>query len=691
MSKPSPEIIQPATIRWRDHGQPVSTVFDDVYFNSDGGIDESRYVFLEQNGLPERWANNPGGSFTIGETGFGTGLNFLVAAQAWLDKTSTGTLHFVSVEKFPLTTKDLQQSLKLWPVLKTLADELVQLYPPATPGIHRLQLANKRITLTLMYGEANPMFASLKCSDHPLFHQQGNPVIDAWFLDGFTPVKNPAMWTNELFQTIADLSGPDTTISTFTSACRVQRGLQNAGFDIEKIPGINRKREMLRGTFTNSEANTSKASESDWTPSTFNSHHQPPWYLNPITKKPESAIVLGGGIAGCATARSLAERGIPVTLIERHPQLGQEGSGNPQGILYPKLSTGTSVLARFGLTALLHASRYHSAFLDSNATGTEAAIGSRCGVLVLPASEKDKDKFEQLAELFPTDLVQLHEGEQLNQTAGMSLANHFGLFFPTLGWIKPPVACQMLTEHPLITVQTADVADIELQQNGWHARDEAGNTIAAAQVMVIAGGFDSSQFSQTNHLFVKKIRGQISQLPATPQSTELKTVLCGEGYIAPAIGGIHTLGATYNFGETSTAVRTKDHQINLQQLATTDAAVAETFDPVDIDNLQGRAAFRCTTPDYLPIAGPAPKLDDYLNDYALLRKNARAHIPIAGNSWPGLYLNMGHGSRGLSYAPICAELLASQICGEVPPLELDLRQAVHPGRFIIRDLIRKKR
>ena len=119
--------------------------------------------------------------------------------------------------------------------------------------------------------------------------------------------------------------------------------------------------------------------------------------------------------------------------------------------------------------------------------------------------------------------------------------------------------------------------------------------------------------------------------------------------------------------------------------------MAETFDPVDIDNLQGRAAFRCTTPDYLPIAGPAPKLDDYLNDYALLRKNARAHIPIAGNSWPGLYLNMGHGSRGLSYAPICAELLASQICGEVPPLELDLRQAVHPGRFIIRDLIRKKR
>ncbi|MBQ0712243.1 MAG: bifunctional tRNA (5-methylaminomethyl-2-thiouridine)(34)-methyltransferase MnmD/FAD-dependent 5-carboxymethylaminomethyl-2-thiouridine(34) oxidoreductase MnmC [Porticoccus sp.] len=690
-----PKTIQHANIVWDDNGQPISTAFDDVYFNSDNSIDESRYVFMGQNQLPERWNNKPGHSFTIGETGFGTGLNFLVTAKSWLEHTSAeknpGILHFVSVEKFPLSKEDLQRTLKLWPELSELADELVQLYPPATPGIHRLQLANKRITLTLMYGEANPMFASLKCSDHPLFHQQGNPVIDAWFLDGFTPVKNPAMWTNELFQTIADLSGPDTTISTFTSACRVQRGLQNAGFDIEKIPGINRKREMLRGTFTNSEANTSKVSESDWSPSTFNSRHQPPWYLTPITKKPESAIVLGGGIAGCATARSLAERGIPVTLIERHPQLGQEGSGNPQGILYPKLSTGTSVLARFGLTALLHASRYHSAFLDSHATKNETVIGSRCGVLVLPASEKDKDKFEQLAELFPTDLVQLHEGEQLNQTAGMPLANHFGLFFPTLGWIKPPVACQMLTEHPLITAQTAEVADIEFQQNGWHARDEAGNTIATAQVMVIACAFDSSNFSQTSHLPLKKIRGQISRLPTTKQSAALKTVLCGEGYIAPAEGGEHTLGATYNFGETSAAIRPEDHQINLQQLATTDTAMADTFDPVDIDNLQGRTAFRCTTRDYLPIAGPAPKLESYLNDYALLRKNARAHIPIAGNSWPGLYLNIGHGSRGLSYAPICAELLASQICGEVPPLELGLRQAVHPGRFIIRDLKRNKR
>ena len=177
--------------------------------------------------------------------------------------------------------------------------------------------------------------------------------------------------------------------------------------------------------------------------------------------------------------------------------------------------------------------------------------------------------------------------------------------------------------------------------------------------------------------------------PLCPQP--IKAVLCGEGYIAPAVDGVHTLGATYNLGETITTVRSEDHQANMQQLAATDAALAERFDELDINQLQGRVAFRCTTPDYLPVAGPAPKLDDYLQDYKLMRKNARAHIPIEGSTWQGLYINIGHGSRGLSYAPLCAELVASQICGEVPPMELDLQQSLHPGRFIIRDIKRNKR
>lgn len=713
MPSPNTPSLSEAEIQWDENNQPLSPRFDDIYFSRSGGLDETNYVFMAQNALPERWRANAHQQdlqhsknlrFTIGETGFGTGLNFLAAAHAWLTHTTSGTLHFVTVEKFPLSKPDLQQSLSLWPqlseVLSQLTDELIQQYPPAVAGIHRIPLANNRIILTLMYGDAGHMFSTLKGSDHPLFQHQGNPHFDAWFLDGFAPSKNPDMWTEELFQTIGDLSHTGTTFSTFTAAGVVRRGLSKAGFVVEKVPGFGQKRDMLRGKIVGETASTTptQLTGKDWQPATFNSPHQPPWYLSaPSTEKTSTsaqrAIVIGGGIAGCSTARALAGRGIAVTLIERHNKVGQEASGNPQGILYPKLSTSDSPLSRFGLMALLNASRYYSSLLD------ERLYGQRCGVLVLPKTDKDCSEFKIIAKRYPQELVQLLDGKALHDKAGLTLTNTMGLFFPQLGWIKPPTACQLLTEHPLIEVTTADVRSITRENGQWLALDnEELNTrtaIASADVMVIACGFDSNRFHQTNHLPLKRIRGQISQLPATRESNLLKTVLCGEGYIAPAQDGTHTLGATYNFDDDSRDVRTDDHLTNLRQLAATDQSMADRFPSLPAEQLRtsltGRVAFRCTTPDYLPIAGPAPILDAYEESYKLLKKNARSHIPIAGQAWPGLYLNIGHGSRGLSYAPMCAELVASQIAQEAPPLELDLRRAIHPGRFIIRDLKRNKR
>jgi len=428
---------------------------------------------------------------------------------------------------------------------------------------------------------------------------------------------------------------------------------------------------------------TLATTEQDWQPASYNARHQPPWYLPPRIDHPSSALVLGGGIAGCATARALAERGIPVTLIERHRELAREGSGNPQGILYPKLSKQYSPLAQFGLMALLHASRYHQQFLDS--------AGSRCGVLVLPASEKQCRDFAQIAAQYPLELVQLIKGTALSDVAGIALRAEQGLFFPQLGWTNPPSACNALADHPLIERRIARIDSLVYEKKNWLALDDDNGVVASAPVVVIAAANHSNQFSQTRHLPLKAIRGQISCLPATAASRALKTVICGEGYLAPVGNGIHTLGATYNIGETASDVREEDHRTNLRQLEKTDVAAAALFTATDPSSLSGRAAFRCTTPDYLPIAGPAPVQENYLRDYALLRKNARAHIPVAGSCWPGLYLNCGHGSRGLSYAPLCAELLASEVCGEVPPLSLELRQAVHPGRFIIRDMKRGKR
>ncbi|TNE79021.1 MAG: FAD-dependent oxidoreductase, partial [Gammaproteobacteria bacterium] len=321
MSDTPSDTVQQAAIRWDDNGQPLSDAFDDVYFSKASGIEETRYVFLQHNGLPQRWQDSTPRLFTIGETGFGTGLNFLTAASAWLQqvKDANARLHFVSAEKYPLSKPDLQQALSLWPELSGLAAELIEQYPPPVAGIHRLYLADQRIVLTLLYGDAGDMFTSLKSSDHPLFHRSSNPRIDAWFLDGFAPAKNPSMWNDELFQAIADLSGPGTTFSTFTAAGIVRRGLQAVGFDVQKVQGFGHKRDMLCGQMAEPiiEATTAQ----DWQPASYNAKHQPPWYLAPQVNRPESVLVLGGGIAGCASARALAERGIPVTLIERHDKL----------------------------------------------------------------------------------------------------------------------------------------------------------------------------------------------------------------------------------------------------------------------------------------------------------------------------------------------------------------------------------
>ena len=684
-----------AELTWSNSISATSLLFDSLYFDGYAGIKKIRHTFLEQSPLMAQWKSHNKDLFSIGETGFGAGLNFLITAKAWLEYCDTQKnkkiLHFVSVEKFPLSKEDLKRILSLVPELFELGQELLDVYPPPISGIHKLYLAKKRIVLTLMYGDGYDMLSSIKNSDHPFFERQNNPVFDTWFLDGFSPTKNKHMWSIELLKVIADLSRLGTTIIASTSEEIIRQRLEKVGFSIGITPKLNCINNTLVGVFKS--PTLLHVSKESWVPSRFHSPHKAPWYLTPEAKKPKTAIVIGGGIAGCSTARSLAERGISVILIERHEKIGQEASGNPQGILYPKLSSSISQISRFGVTALLAASRYYNNLLDSDVSHY---LGDRCGVLILPKSTHDKKNFKKIASLFPSSFVQLLKDRVLDRQAGLPLVNRLGLFFPKLGWICPPKACESLIKHRLITVHKAEVKDINLRSEpeedcqSWNALDHENRVIASAPVMIIACAFNSSKFNQTAHLPINKVRGQTTMTPPTTRSSSLKTILCGKGYMLPVLDGTHTLGATYNLNENETDTRIEDHKANINQLEMIDPALVQNFEEIDVTTLNGRASFRCTTPDFLPIAGPAPRLNDYVINYKLMREAGRAHIPIPGSCWEGLYLNIGHGSRGLSYAPICADLVASQICGEVPPLELDLRQAIHPGRFIIRDIKKGK-
>ncbi|ONH52315.1 tRNA 5-methylaminomethyl-2-thiouridine biosynthesis bifunctional protein [Pseudomonas cedrina] len=655
--------ITHAQLDWDDQGRPHSRVFDDVYFSDQSGLEETRYVFLEQNRLQARFAALPaGGRLVIGETGFGTGLNFLCAWQLFERHAVAGArLHFVSVEKYPLSHADLQRALALWPELHPFAEQLLAQYIAIHPGFQRLVLDNGRVTLTLMIGDALEQLPQLDAQ------------IDAWFLDGFAPAKNPDMWTAQLFAELARLAAPGSTISTFTSTGWVRRLINAAGFKMKRTPGIGHKWEILRGEFLG------------WPDQTPPPPAAKPWFARPPALEGERhAMVIGAGLAGCATAASLAARGWRVSLLERHAALAQEASGNPQGVLYLKLSAHGTALSQLILSGFGHTRR----LLEHLHRGVD---WDGCGVLQLAFDAKEAERQAQLTQAFAPQLLHLLDRDQAQQRAGIELAQG-GLFFPEGGWVHPPALCAWQAAHPLIDVLPHhNVLQLHRDGHQWQARD-GDNVLASASVVVLAGAAEIKGFPLSAELPLKRIRGQITRLPQTPASHALATVVCAEGYVAPARLGEHTLGASFNFSSDDLVPSVTEHVGNLQMLRDISQDLAQRLaaDQLPPEQLQGRAAFRCTSPDYLPIVGPLAESEAFKRAYAVLSKDAR-HVPDTPCPWlDGLYINSGHGSRGLITAPLCGELIAAWLDNEPLPLPTNVAQACHPNRFAVRGLIRSK-
>ena len=656
-------VMPHAQLDWDDQGRPRSRVFDDVYFSDQSGLDETRYVFLEQNRLAERFAALPaGGRLVIGETGFGTGLNFLCAWQLFEQHAVAGArLHFVSVEKFPLSPVDLQRALALWPDLKHLSDQLLKHYVAIHQGFQRMVLDNGRVTLTLLIGDALEQLPQL------------DGQIDAWFLDGFAPAKNPEMWTAELFAELARLAAPGSTISTFTSTGWVRRLLNAAGFKMKRTPGIGHKWEILRGEFTG------------WPEDAPLPTPEKPWFARPAPLAGERhALVIGAGLAGCATASSLAARGWQVSLLERHAAVAQEASGNPQGVLYLKLSAHGTALSQLIVSGFGYTRR----LLETLQRGTD---WDDCGVLQLAFNEKERERQAQLAAAFPENLLQWLDQPEAQVRAGIGLA-HGGLYYPEGGWVHPPALCQAQSAQPGITLLNHQQV-LELRKTGdqWQAF-EGQRLIASAPVAVLAGAADIKRFAQSADLPLKRIRGQITRLAQTEASQSLATVVCAEGYVAPARLGEHTLGASFDFNSEDLTPTTAEHLGNLAMLEeiSSDLVSRLHIEALEPERLEGRAALRCTSPDYLPIVGPLADREAFIEAYAALGKDAR-QVPDAPCPWlDGLYINSGHGSRGLITAPLSGELLAAWLDDEPLPLPRSVAQACHPNRFALRRLIRGK-
>ncbi|GAA0787904.1 bifunctional tRNA (5-methylaminomethyl-2-thiouridine)(34)-methyltransferase MnmD/FAD-dependent 5-carboxymethylaminomethyl-2-thiouridine(34) oxidoreductase MnmC [Marinobacterium sediminicola] len=649
------EKLSTARLQWQE-SIPESEQFGDIYFNREGGVAETEHVFLNANHLEERFAAHHHGSFVIAETGFGTGLNFLCARALWLKKAPReGQLHFISCEKYPLTREDLARALSAFPQFAEGAAQLIESYPEPVPGFFTLRLDQGRVLLTLLLGDALETLPQLDAR------------VDAWFLDGFAPAKNPELWNDQLFMQIARLSRPGTTCATFTAAGIVRRGLQAVGFEIRKVPGFGRKREMISGTFM-----------ADPLPGSPDS--QPIWFQRPVpdTRK-QPVVVIGAGLAGASTARALADLGYRVHVLERQPEPALEGSGNPQGALYAKLPAKPTAHSRFHLAGLSY-----TAGLIRQLHHLQADIGQLCGVLQLATSDKEYRRQQQLVDTgaYPHSLVHMTSEAEASALTGQDCP-YPGLFFPDAGWVSPPTFCRHLLDHPLIECHyNTQVQALQLADNGWLLD---GTSFSASHVVVCCAN-EALRFEQLVHLPLKPIRGQTSQADQPDDARPLKTVVCGEGYISPPLNGRYCFGASFKLRDTDLEVREEEHRHNLDILC---RALPRLGSQLTAQPLQGRVALRCSSADYLPLVGPVPDLPAFIDTYAKLRDDARWPFDTPPPLLPGLFVNTGHGSKGLISCPISAQLVAALISGAPLPLEAELANILNPARFTIKNLIRQ--
>lgn len=652
------DTLRPAQLDWLQ-GQPTSREFGDIYFSSSGGGAETRHVFLDGNRLPARFAAlRQEQAFTLIETGFGTGLNWLCTQALRAESHYRGWLHYVSIEKHPLELNDLKRAHECWPAFSEFSQSLQTHYPALARGFHRIVFPQWQSTLTLIFADVQDALPRLAAK------------ADAWFLDGFAPSRNPDMWTTGLYAQMARLSHEDSSFATFTAAGDVRRGLAAAGFAVRKTPGFGKKREMLCGEFSGAVAEKPAKNESN------------PWLARPkYLQTAHRAIVIGAGVSGASTAHALAMRGWQVNVLEAGTIAGA-ASGNAAALV--------SLLAAPPGEALDHFPQQASLFaLRQIATETRSqGLWHDCGVLELAAQNRRKDFAGSRRNALPESLWQIVNAQQASDLSGAEIKDT-AIWQPQSGWLDAAGWCRALLAHADINVQqNRKVHELRRVENTWQALDENDALIAEAPVLIIANSHAARHFPQTAHLPLRSVRGQISLVPASSTSQALKTVVCARGYITPMLASRqHCLGASFVPDDESLDIRASEHQENLAQLQDMLPALAANL--VVNNDWQGRSSLRCQSPDYLPLVGPVASTEKMLADYSGLKDGKLLDYP-ALSPLPGLYVHLAQGSHGFSQAGLAAEVLASEICAEPAPVSQKTLDSLHPSRFFIRAIRRGK-
>jgi tRNA 5-methylaminomethyl-2-thiouridine biosynthesis bifunctional protein len=526
---------------WGEDGAPRSRRFGDIYFSSDDGLAESRAVFLQGCGLPEAWQGRT--HFTIGELGFGSGLNIAALLDLWAEAAPADAhLHIFSVEAFPLSRADADRALGAWPQIAAAANVLLENWPTSASGFQRIDIPGYRATLDLAVMEVAPALRAW------------GGTADAWFLDGFSPASNPQMWSDEVLALVAARSAPGARIATFTVAGQVRRGLQAQGLTVDKRPGHGRKRERLEATA--------------------------PGVREPAATPARVAIV-GAGIAGAALARALRSQGVQPVVIDT-VGAGAGASGNPAALVTPGLDASGGPMARFYAQAHARAVRLY------RQTANEAIIAQ--GVLRLAPDARDESRFERVArqDIFPPASVRMLDAEAACALTGEPSPP--GLMLGDSLVVDPRMVLKAWIGADLVI---GDLAGFEPEGDGWRLAFADGRPAMHADAVIVAAGWGSARLAP--HLGLSPVRGQASIL-ATPERPY--PTVYGD-YLIPTRDGL-LFGATHDRGDDEADPRPSDDGRNLARLAALRPHVASK---VALADVQGRAAIRAATPDRLPVAG----------------------------------------------------------------------------------------
>ena len=635
-------------IEWLDDGtasgSPYSPRFGDRYRSEFGGLTQAREVFLQGCRLPAAWAEQP--QWTVLETGFGLGLNFLVTWAAWqADPQRPRLLHFVSTEAFPASAEDVLRAARSHPELLALAEQLQRQLWGLLPGFHRLVFAGGQVLLTLCIGDAKAML------------REQAFAADSVYLDGFSPQHNPDIWDIHTLKAVARCCRRGTRVASWTVARSVRDALVQCGFVVEKVPGVPPKRDNLQGEFNPA-----------WEPKKARSAVSSTRHL------PARCVVIGAGLAGAAVAASLARRGWQVTVLDGAAAPAAGASGLPAGMLAPHVSPDDNPLSRLSRSGI------RATLLQADALLQAGSDWSRSGVLELGALHPRKrpaawQQDQDLADA-ARDWTRPAKPEQL-AACGLP-ADAAALWHVQAGWIKPARLVQAwLATAGVQWRGLAAVSRLLRRGDAWQLLDAAGQELACAELVVLAAGYASRALASSAQLpagplALQAIRGQVSwashgpnALPALPPFP-----LNGHGSLLPDLplsgeagGRAWLLGASFERDNALAEIRAGDHQHNLSRLQTLLPALADQLkDQFDSGAVQGWAGVRCATPSRLPALGP---LD----------------TPSSEQPLPELWLCSGMGSRGLTFAALCAELLAARLHGEPLPVERRLADALLPQRL----------